>query len=261
MNGLDHVELERVGQGPPSSKRRPDHRFATRTLETDPACAGGRDRNGRTSLAFARIDFRRFGLQVFSACAVVGLLATTALADKIKNPVAVFSGLDKITGRIISFEAKIDETVQFGSLQVTPRICYTRPSTEAPQTDGFTEVDEVQSDKQYKRIFSGWMYSASPGLHGVEHPIYDVWLTDCKGGTTVIAEAPAPNADPNALPVPPDTAAVAPTPAPAPPPPKPKRVVRRQEPRPEPDRREPTQSFFPASNYSTEFGGHDPAGK
>ena len=113
---------------------------------------------------------------------------------------AVFSGLDKITGRIISFEAKIDETVQFGSLQVTPRICYTRPQTEAPQTDAFTQVDEVQADKKDKQIFSGWMFAASPGLHGIEHPVYDVWLTDCKGGSTVIADAPDPNQDPNALP-------------------------------------------------------------
>ena len=42
-----------------------------------------------------------------------------------------------------------------------------------------------------KRIFSGWMFAASPGLHGVEHPIYDIWLTDCKGPeTTVVATQP-----------------------------------------------------------------------
>lgn len=189
---------------------------------------------------------------VFAVSLGAGLQPGPALADKIKNPVAVFSGLDKITGRIISFEAKIDETVQFGSLQVTPRVCYTRPQTEAPQTDSFAEVDEVQSDKQFKRIFSGWMYAASPGLHGVEHPIYDVWLTECKGGTAVIADAPVPNADPNA-----GSAAEA-TPTPAPAPPKPKRVVRRQQPSPELERRQPTQSFFPSSTYPTEFYGKDP---
>jgi hypothetical protein len=36
------------------------------------------------------------------------------------------------------------------------------------------------------------MFAASPGLHGVEHPIYDIWLTDCKGpDTTVVSAAPA----------------------------------------------------------------------
>jgi hypothetical protein len=119
-----------------------------------------------------------------------GLLAAgAARADKIKNPTAVFSGLDKITGRIISFEVAVDETVQFGALQLTARVCYTRPPTESPSTTSFIEVDEVTLDSKYRRIFTGWMFAASPGLHAIEHPVYDVWLTDCKGGGEVIAEA------------------------------------------------------------------------
>ena len=101
--------------------------------------------------------------------------------NKIANPTAVFSGLDKITGRIISFDVAINETVRFGALEVTPRACYSRPPTEAPTTDGFIEVDELTLQGELKRIFSGWMFAASPGLNAVEHPIYDVWLTDCKG--------------------------------------------------------------------------------
>lgn len=101
-------------------------------------------------------------------------------AEKIPNPVAVYAGLDKITGRITSFEVGIGETVQFGSLQVTPRACYTRPPTEATNTTSFTEVNEITLKGEAKRIFTGWMFASSPGLHGVEHPIYDVWLTDCK---------------------------------------------------------------------------------
>ena len=101
--------------------------------------------------------------------------------QRITNPTAIFSGLDKITGRIISFDVAINETVQFGALQVTPRVCYSRPPTETPNTDAFVEVDEVTLQGEIKRIFTGWMFAASPGLHAVEHPIYDVWLTECKG--------------------------------------------------------------------------------
>ena len=111
--------------------------------------------------------------------------------QRISNPTAVFSGLDKITGRTISFDVAINETVQFGALQVTPRVCYSRPPTETPNTDAFVEVDEVTLQGEIKRIFTGWMFAASPGLHAVEHPIYDVWLTDCKGGKNPnVAEAP-----------------------------------------------------------------------
>nr|WP_244555523.1 DUF2155 domain-containing protein [Bosea thiooxidans] len=121
-----------------------------------------------------------------------------AHADRIRNPTAVFAGLDKITGRIISFEVAVDETVQFGALQLTPRVCWTRPPTEAPQTDAFVEVDEVTFKNEYRRIFTGWMFAASPGLHGVEHAIYDVWLTDCKGGTELVVDPKEPEPPPAA---------------------------------------------------------------
>src|SRR5262249_9523807 len=112
-----------------------------------------------------------------------------------------FSGLDKITGRIISFDVAINETVQFGALQVTPRVCYSRPPTETPNTDAFVEVDEVTLQGEIKRIFTGWMFAASPGLHAVEHPIYDVWTPTCKGvqmpaGAEVPGEAPNPQPAP-----------------------------------------------------------------
>jgi len=124
-----------------------------------------------------------------AACVAAGF-AAPALADKISHPIAVFEGLDKITGRTISFDVAINETVRFGTLEITPKVCYSRPPTEAPQTDVFAQVDEVDEKGAHKRIFSGWMFADSPGLHGIEHPIYDMWLTDCKGGTVVIHEAP-----------------------------------------------------------------------
>jgi hypothetical protein len=105
--------------------------------------------------------------------------------NKISNAVAVFAGLDKITGRIIAFDVYIDETVQFGALRVTPRICYSRPSSETPQTDGFVEVDEITLDNRIQRIFTGWMFASSPGLNAVDHAIYDVWLTDCRASSEV----------------------------------------------------------------------------
>ena len=136
-------------------------------------------------------------------------VVTEMPTQKIENARAVFSGLDKITGRIISFDAAIGETVQFGALQVTARVCYTRPPTEATNTDAFVEVDEVTLQGEIKRIFNGWMFAASPGLHAVEHPIYDVWLTDCSSPAAAKVAEPAPPVAP--------TPAVA-TPATRPPP-------------------------------------------
>jgi hypothetical protein len=145
-------------------------------------------------------------------------VVTETPTQKIPNNRAVFSGLDKITGRIISFDAAIGETVQFGALQVTARACYTRPPTEATNTDAFVDVDEVTLKGEIKRIFTGWMFASSPGLHAVEHPIYDVWLTDCSQPV----QAPAPVAQTTTPPPPapqrprqpPAPRPVAPAPAP-----------------------------------------------
>jgi hypothetical protein len=148
-------------------------------------------------------------------------------SQKIVNKQAVFAGLDKITGRIIKFDVDIGETVQFGALRVKPDACYTRPSTEAANTDAFVEVDEITLQNEVKRIFSGWMFAASPGLHGVEHPIYDIWLTDCKEPQSTIATTeqpakPAPAPQQQKRPPQRQSAQQPPRPrAPAPPPPLP----------------------------------------
>ena len=50
--------------------------------------------------------------------------------------------------------------------------------------------DEITLARKIQRIFTGWMFAASPGLHAVDNAVYDVWLTDCKTKSDV----PAPSA-------------------------------------------------------------------
>jgi hypothetical protein len=104
---------------------------------------------------------------------------TPAAAQRIENSVAVFAALDKVTAKISKLEVPLNQTATFGSLKVTPRVCYTRAPTEPPKTTTFVEVDEKLLDGKEKRIFTGWMFADSPGLNAVEHPVFDVWLTDC----------------------------------------------------------------------------------
>ncbi|MBN9551415.1 MAG: DUF2155 domain-containing protein [Alphaproteobacteria bacterium] len=153
---------------------------------------------------FAAASFLTASTAVFAAAQAPA--PAPSASDRITNPVAEFAGIDKITGRIITFDVYIDETVQFGALQVTPRVCYSRPDTEQPKTDSFVEVDEITLDRKIRRIFTGWMFAESPGLNAVEHAVYDVWLKGCKQKSDV----------------PPPTAAKAEVGKPAAPAPKPK---------------------------------------
>ena len=114
------------------------------------------------------------------AAVMLATAGSPALAERIANPIAVFNGLDKITGITTTFEVEIGKQKQFGGLVVQPQVCYSRPVTEEPKTTSFVAVDEIAADNTRKTIFSGWMFAESPGLNAVEHPIYDVWLTACR---------------------------------------------------------------------------------
>lgn len=132
------------------------------------------------------------------AGALAAMAAAPALAQVVANPVATLNGLDKITGRVTTFDVYVNETVQFGALQITPRACYTRPSGQAQRTSVFLEVDQINLQGVIKRIFTGWMFADSPALNAVDHPVYDVWLIACKDSSAVPppANLTAPEAPP-----------------------------------------------------------------
>jgi hypothetical protein len=123
------------------------------------------------------------GLAVCGAAISLVVGATTASAQRFENQVAVFAALDKVTARISRLEVPLNQTQEFGSLKVTPRVCYSRPPDEPPKTSTFVEVEETMLDGKNNRIFSGWMFAESPGLNAIEHPIFDVWLTGCEQPT------------------------------------------------------------------------------
>ena len=95
-------------------------------------------------------------------------------------PVAVLQGLDKITARISTLEAGLDQMVSFGSLEIVPRACHKTPPEEPPESAAFLEITDVRPDAAAIRVFTGWMFASSPALSALEHPVYDVWVLDCK---------------------------------------------------------------------------------
>jgi hypothetical protein len=108
----------------------------------------------------------------------------------------VMRGLDKITGRPTSIMAQIGKPVQFATLTITARFCYSTPPSETPETAAFVQIEDRRPDQAARKIFSGWMYASSPGLNGVEHPLYDVWVISCNN-----APAPAVAANTSTAPV------------------------------------------------------------
>lgn len=96
--------------------------------------------------------------------------------------ILMLRGLDKITGKPTDISAPIGKPVHFATLTITARYCYSTPASETPETSAFLQIEDHRPDQAAKRVFSGWMYASSPGLNGMEHPLYDVWVINCSNG-------------------------------------------------------------------------------
>lgn len=103
----------------------------------------------------------------------------------------ILRGLDKISGQPTDIVAPIGRQVAFATLRITARYCYSTPPSETPQTVAFLQIDDIRPDELPRRVFSGWMYASNPGLNGMDHPLYDVWVVTCR--------ASAPNESPTAI--------------------------------------------------------------
>ena len=100
---------------------------------------------------------------------------------------AVLRGLDKVTGRIKTFEIPVGESGQFGRTFVVVESCFTHPPEESPENSAFLYIFEKSLKGENIELFKGWMFSSDPALSSMEHPVYDIWVLSCKGQTKTVA--------------------------------------------------------------------------
>jgi len=116
---------------------------------------------------------------------VIMLAAGNAHADWIEGERARLQALDKITARISTLEVPIDTPVLFGTLSVTVRRCAYHPPEDPPEDAAFLQVVDngYDSSATPREVFGGWMFSSSPAVSAMEHPVYDITLLTCKPDT------------------------------------------------------------------------------
>ena len=91
-----------------------------------------------------------------------------------------FAGVAKITARVSTFEIEVGKVGFFGVLSIKVKSCKKKPPMEPPEKVAFLVINDLKPGEKMIEIFKGWMFASSPGLNGLEHPVYDVWVLDCK---------------------------------------------------------------------------------
>ena len=122
----------------------------------------------------------RLSLLFLAAGAALGAaLVDGAAAAAAERRLAVLQALDKVVARTSRLEAPLDRPVRFGTLRIVVRACHAAPPEEPPENVAFLEIDEVHHDERAVRLYTGWMFSSTPGLAALEHPVYDIWVLAC----------------------------------------------------------------------------------
>ena len=93
---------------------------------------------------------------------------------------AHLQALDKITARISTVEAPVGASRFFGTLEIIVNRCASHPPEKPPENVAFITVhDRGYNGLEPKLIFSGWVFSSSPAVSALEHPVYDLTLLAC----------------------------------------------------------------------------------
>jgi hypothetical protein len=116
--------------------------------------------------------------------ALLSLSGGRTMAASTPADTVILQGLDKITARVTTIEAPVGKPVTFGSLSITARHCDKTPPEETPEAAAFLEIVDAKPGEAPVKLFSGWMFASSPGVSALEHPVYDVWVIDCKNAAT-----------------------------------------------------------------------------
>ncbi len=145
------------------------------------------------------------------------------IGTPMEERVAVLGVLNKRNNISRDLEMKPGEARRvFDNVVVRLSACErTAPWEEPPETGAFVQVivlerPDADTEPEWRRVFSGWLFKNSPSLNVVEHAIYDVWVKDCRmsfpGEEEPAAgdadedegddEAPAPAATPSPTPTP-----------------------------------------------------------
>ena len=118
---------------------------------------------------------------VFGAFVLACSLALPAAAQEWRpQRVAVLQALDKVTARVITLRATLNQPERFGSLTITVRTCNARPPDEVPDAAAWLEIADSRAPANGAAVFRGWMFAEAPGVNMLQHPVYDIRILECR---------------------------------------------------------------------------------
>ncbi|MBW8271271.1 DUF2155 domain-containing protein [Caldovatus aquaticus] len=128
------------------------------------------------------------GARPVPTTAACGALAALLLApawpagaqEWVPRQTAQLQALDKVTARVSVFDARVGQPARFDTLTIVVRACHARPPDEVPDAAAWMEITDSRAAPGAPPAFRGWMFANAPGVHMLEHPVYDIRVLACR---------------------------------------------------------------------------------
>ena len=91
------------------------------------------------------------------------------------------TALDKITAKTSSIRLAVGEKKFFGPLEIKALKCQISEGNDTTDTVAYIQVKDLSAkDNNQVFLFNGWTFASSPTLKSIDHPVYDLWITNCE---------------------------------------------------------------------------------
>ena len=112
---------------------------------------------------------------------LVSQVSYTQIKNEMSGTKTDIKILDKISSKNELINLINGEELTYKDLAIKSMKCTNSEFDDNPEIKAYIQVrDLTKNDNDKVYVFNGWMFSSSPSIAPFDHPVYDIWLTDCR---------------------------------------------------------------------------------
>ena len=105
---------------------------------------------------------------------------SSEILDPLEGEFVEIKILDKVSSKNSLLKIKIGQEKKFKNLIIKSLRCRNSEFDDNPEIAAYLQVTDITNKKNDEVfVFNGWTFSSSPTIKPFDHPVYDIWLSNC----------------------------------------------------------------------------------
>ena len=133
----------------------------------------------RKNIKVGKNKFFKYSSLVFIFLSLI-LNSNSGASNNLEGSFTKLQILDKISSKNASIDLKNGTEITYKDLSIKSLKCKNSEFDDDPEITAYIQVKDLnKKNNDEVFVFNGWMFSSSPSINPFDHPVYDIWLTNC----------------------------------------------------------------------------------